>query len=1214
MGIETAVLQALYFLASVAYQQVQTAKLKKKQDKMKGLQFTRIGEAASIPLVYGRQRLGGIQVTEKVTSSYTSASETGSNVFDYDFGTASQTGSKNEFLTTQYVIAREGINQVKYLKVNGQDYDNAKSKFNHRIRCFTSGGTADPVATANGLPSTNLFTNCSFATSHFKLNRDEQNYSGIPEMGFLVEGNKIRSVIRSGTAPNYTYAMDTSYTYSNNPAYCLLDYLLNAEYGRGLTVDYVDLESFYNAAQLCDTVVMSDAAVGGKMFGQPRVNTVATYSELPSTLEEQAYPNDLWLAEDTGLYWEWTESGGTWQWAGASFGAVRDIPLYECNIAIDTSRSIRENIIDILGTMGQAELTYTTEGKYKLCLAYPTNDTEMDALIPSSLYFNKDNIINDSFNISFPNAQERLNQCTVRFLNEHNDFKEDTATWPTVGSTPYTTYLSEDNGVKHHADIPGVGITDPYHALAKAEQEVRKSRSIFTVSFTTNKEGLVLEPGDFIKVTLDESDLNEDIFRVESIKVNEDFSVSISAYFYDYNTLTWNIADDVDYIIPPDYDYVVSQPTNVSFTPSDSNISGFTTGYVSWTAADDIAVRDYVVYISTDNTNFFELGTTRNTYFDIGNVISGTYYFGVRSRTALGKLSSLVVSASSSVPATNLAFVNLLIFKRATSTPSTPTGGVYNWETGTITTVPTGWSTTVTAGSDPLYVSTVSISTNNPADTSHAISGWASPAILAQNGVDGVDGTDGADGVTGKSVYTGVIYIRSSSTPAAPTGGSFNFGTNTLTPPSGWSLSVPSGSNPVYATRYVFSIIGDTGSVTAGTWVTPFKVAENGQDGLDGSDGLSTYNAIIYRRSSTTPSTPTGGSYDFGTNNLTPATGWSRTIPSGTDPVYTTSALASVVGTTGTDITLTWFTPYELVRNGVNGVDGLRGAGWWRYEDTTNASSYYATSTQSRVNSAFSTATGTSPVEDDRFIISCTDTAIAYIYSSANWVTQAAFIDGNLLVNGTITSDKVETDFIDAFSINADNITTGTLVANRLAINGSVLTVSGGNLTINSNGIERSFIQDNAVSNGGYVSSTANTYANDATTSSFTAGLALTLDQFWNFGVRVVYRAASRTSTYLPKPDYYNNVTYYTRPVLDLRQKVSGSWGSWSEAYVFPAATGESYVEKFYSFAYINDIDDVELRLRFEVYLGNTSQGAQVSEFSTLNVDSTTIVGRAVVR
>lgn len=60
---------------------------------------------------------------------------------------------------------------------------------------------------------------------------------------------------------------------------------------------------------------------------------------------------------------------------------------------------------------------------------------------------------------------------------------------------------------------------------------------------------------------------------------------------------------------------------------------------------------------------------------------------------------------------------------------------------------------------------------------------------------------------------------------------------------------------------------------SSATWSSPDLIVQ------DGGDGLSVHAATIYRRSATAPSTPTGGSYDFGTQTLTPPTNWSEDIP-----------------------------------------------------------------------------------------------------------------------------------------------------------------------------------------------------------------------------------------------------------------------------------------------------------------------------------------------
>lgn len=135
----------------------------------------------------------------------------------------------------------------------------------------------------------------------------------------------------------------------------------------------------------------------------------------------------------------------------------------------------------------------------------------------------------------------------------------------------------------------------------------------------------------------------------------------------------------------------------------------------------------------------------------------------------------------------------------------------------------------------------------------------------------------------------------------------------------------------------------------------------------------------------------------------------------------------------------------------VDGADGTRGAGWWRYEDATNAAVYYDTDTETRVDAAFLAATTLTAVEGDVIIISCTDEAIAFIQNgSGTWDTQDEFIDGDLLVAGTVTGNKVA-----ANTITGDNITADTL---------SAISATLGSVTVNET---LQFTEDNSGILGG---------------------------------------------------------------------------------------------------------------------------------------------------
>jgi len=247
-----------------------------------------------------------------------------------------------------------------------------------------------------------------------------------------------------------------------------------------------------------------------------------------------------------------------------------------------------------------------------------------------------------------------------------------------------------------------------------------------------------------------------------------------------------------------------------------------------------------------------------------------------------------------------LSVAQITVYKRSSSAPPTPNGGSFDFDTKSVT-PPSGWSAVPPSGDDPLYSSIATASVQGTTGTDSSLT-WSSPDVFT---------------TAGKSTYQASIYRRAASQPATPSGGTFDFGANDFTSlPSGWSKGVPADDgNPIWQARYLFAISGDTSSQTAGAWSTPEKIAE---DGAQGPDGISTFMVTVYKRSASAPATPSGGSYDFGTQGISPPTGWSEDVPTGDDPLYSSQALASVQGTTGTDSSLTWGSPRKVAESGVS--------------------------------------------------------------------------------------------------------------------------------------------------------------------------------------------------------------------------------------------------------------------------------------------------------
>jgi len=626
---------------SMAYQQNQQKKLREKMEaeaeKRKGFKVSASGQVEHLPIIYGKQVVGGFQTKHLTRNSYADATKPG-DVFTKGGWGGGRGGSKNEFLFVQAALCQDGIQGCRYVKVNDEKYD--KKEYDNLISIVPTGGTANAIATANGIPSTNYFTDTANATMVYRLNRDEPQYQGVPSNSFFILGRKIRTVVYSGG----NYSLNETYTYSNNPAYCLLDYLLG-EFGRGLSVQEVDLYSFYRAAQICDATVSENKFIGGRVNNVRPIRELSSYSVFPSVGDSDF----IYKAEDTALFYTWNSSNpaddevDTGSYVLTSVPS-RNISLYECNIALDSEAKVRDNIERLMNTMGLAEIVWTSEGRYKLILDYPSSQAALEALVDPKHIFTEDDIIRETVTVFYPSAQERYNQVTVRFDNEHEDFKEDSVTWPERYGAVHTQYLSEDNNQPMTTDMFLDGVTDPYHALAKAEQTVRVSRSVHYLTLTVGKKGLSIEPGDFVNITIPQSGIEGSVYRVESVRIFADLTVELKCYYFDYTSLAWNIEDDIAYGNPPTYDFVVNPPQNVVinsvvFTSTDGTI--YTSLEVSWDSAADISVAQYEIQWKKATDTEYRSVFTRNTNYLIQNVEPNVQYdVRVRSLSTLGITSS----------------------------------------------------------------------------------------------------------------------------------------------------------------------------------------------------------------------------------------------------------------------------------------------------------------------------------------------------------------------------------------------------------------------------------------------------------------------------------------------------------------------------------------------------------------------------------------------
>jgi len=543
-------------------------------------------------------------------------------------------GEKNEFYFIQQAICQSGIANIYTVDVDQKPYTYDAYSYGLRIHAYKNGSVADPLMIANDSTRTNArFTNVAYATCAFKLNRDDPQYNGTPEVQFYAEGNLVKEILKNSN----NYSLSNYKVYSNNSALVLLDYLTNTLYGKGVAESDIDLESFYKAAKICSIQVKSNVANKGKLN----------------------------LAK----------------------AGTKNIYLYECNLILDSATSSRDNIQKILDTMAMSSLVWT-EGKYRLNLPYAyvfttgltyqiddvvqitdnnnknrlfraINTTVQNPLInaadwvedaiPSDVIdINDNDLVRDTeVLVSWPDASTKLNFATVRFLNEEKDFSEDTINWPekepTDGTAIYQTFLTEDNGIQLETESFEDGCVTPYHALARAEQKVRASRGVIVYNFKAVARVFTLEPGDLFGFSSELFKIPYTILKVDEIETEEGGVVKVTGSTFDARLLAWNVPDNFYAPLPDNFEgYSLKQAKNLRMVLGESN--NRTSNYrLEWDSAGDNRVSRYIVKYTSDSINnitsttvWTEIITTSTLSCELP-ALDGNYTFAVVSMAANGR-------------------------------------------------------------------------------------------------------------------------------------------------------------------------------------------------------------------------------------------------------------------------------------------------------------------------------------------------------------------------------------------------------------------------------------------------------------------------------------------------------------------------------------------------------------------------------------------------
>lgn len=222
-----------------------------------------------------------------------------------------------------------------------------------------------------------------------------------------------------------------------------------------------------------------------------------------------------------------------------------------------------------------------------------------------------------------------------------------------------------------------------------------------------------------------------------------------------------------------------------------------------------------------------------------------------------------------------------MIFLGALTQPSTPAASA-----GT----PSGWYTDVSSAQAAMTAGQVLFASVGTKTGSASNFTWQTPIQII-----------GADGDPGVAIVELNIYRRSVSQLSTPTGGSFNFNTQTLTVPTSWSDGVPPGNQPVYVSTGI--AVSGTPSATAATITWSYPVIAF-QDGSDGDPGVDSIKVDLTNSNHSIPK-QLDGTYDYS------GSGTDVYVYEGDDELnYDTTPASNDVGwwnftgTTGSNVTL----------------------------------------------------------------------------------------------------------------------------------------------------------------------------------------------------------------------------------------------------------------------------------------------------------------------
>ena len=508
--------------------------------------------------------------------------------------------------------------------------------------------TADPMLTASissKWTSAHKLNGIAYIATSFEYDT-KGIFRGVPQLTVVVKGRK---VFDHRTAAGQTFGNTSTYTWSDNAALCVLDYITNDEYGKGLGSTEVNFDTFGTAADACDTVVnqpdyngsaaaftfsgsSGDNFVVSSTESEWQKNKIGEFLTVTDSGGSTVVNNKRVIASERFSFFDSSQinriyfDGTLGSDIGSNTGtAITTSRRFHCNGVVDTNNSVFDNTIELLQNI-RGFLNYVN-GKYEL---------KIEDAGSSVFSVTEDHVIGENgFSISFGDKDKKANKVVVEFFNGLKRYELDTVTVFHNNST--STYKDDDGGEELELKVEFPFVSSPYIAHNLGRAIMQRSRFQKRVSFLGTPEIFKLNVGDIIDVTYSPLNLSSSLFVVEALTLESTGLVAVSAIEY-VDFYTWQVPPDQEPVPPKEFlppPFSVLPPAGLAYTDTDA--SSIDRPFIAWDAPTTFPDHQYRVQIADSSSNKLVNRIVDQTFVDLNYLpVGSNYVANVSSINSLG--------------------------------------------------------------------------------------------------------------------------------------------------------------------------------------------------------------------------------------------------------------------------------------------------------------------------------------------------------------------------------------------------------------------------------------------------------------------------------------------------------------------------------------------------------------------------------------------------